>query len=387
MRLLILSLILLLAGGCVSQPKKIYHEQFALPKAVQVLTDDLLQQIGRSRNAELKRIALDPFVDVNSGDVVTTSLEIEALMIRQIAQQFPQFQMQRLSPLQLQQVDYIMVGALDYEVANGTYTDQKRYRIHASIIDLRQQKVVANNSVWLAEAEFDYNPVTIYEDSPMFLRDKSLENLVAMAKAEVGSQVDPGYYNAIEANAVLVAATTAYARHEYDYALQLFQQAANMPAGNTMRTYAGLYQTYRKLERLDQAELAFAKMFQLGVAERNLSVKFLFQVNSTEFVAHPEIRWQYIMWLRQIGKFFEQTTYCIEILGHTSRTGAEQYNQQLSLQRAEKVQRLIAPYFSQIHQRSRAIGRGFVDNIVGSGTDDARDAVDRRVDFQIANCY
>lgn len=384
MRLLILSLILFLATGCVSQPKKIYHERFALPKAVQVLTDDLLQQLGRS--AELKRIAIEPFVDVSSGDVVTTSLEIEALMIRRIAQQFPQFQMQRLSPLQLQQVDYIMVGALDYEL-EGDYIDQKRYRIHASIIDLRQQKIVANNSVWLAEAEFDYNPVTIYEDSPMFLRDKALENLVAMAKAEVGSRVDPGYYNALEANAVLVAATTAYARHEYDYALQLFEQAASMPAGNTMRTYAGLYQAYRKLGQLDKAELAFAKMFQLGVAERNLSVKFLFQVNSTEFVAHPEIRQQYTMWLRQIGKFFEQTQYCIEILGHTSRTGAERYNQQLSLQRAEKVQGLIAPYFDRIHQRSRSVGRGFLDNIVGSGTDDARDAVDRRVDFQIANCF
>ena len=36
--------------------------------------------------------------------------------------------------------------------------------------------------------------------------------------------------------------------------------------------------------------------------------------------------------------------------------------------------------------RSVAVGRGSAENIVGLGTDDARDALDRRVEFNVVNC-
>jgi outer membrane protein OmpA-like peptidoglycan-associated protein len=278
-----------------------------------------------------------------------------------------------------------MVGVLDYELY-GNAPKQKRYRIHAAVLDPKIQRVIASAKVWLLEESLNYTPVTIYEDSPMYLKDKLLDSLINIAKSPVGTEVEARYYNALEASAVIIEASTAYSKRDYGKALDLFKQAANLPEGQTMRTYAGLYQTYRKLQHPDKAEEAFGKMFELGVAENNLSTKFLFQVNNVEFVTNPNIRKQYVMWLRQIGKFFNSTEHCIQILGHTSRTGAEQYNRDLSLQRAEKVQKLLAPYLSQIQKRSVAIGRGYLDNIVGSGTDDARDAVDRRVDFKIVDC-
>jgi hypothetical protein len=37
-------------------------------------------------------------------------------------------------------------------------------------------------------------------------------------------------------------------------------------------------------------------------------------------------------------------------------------------------------------QKSRAIGKGFEENLVGSGTDDLRDAIDRRVEFVVIDC-
>src|SRR5205823_3919697 len=36
--------------------------------------------------------------------------------------------------------------------------------------------------------------------------------------------------------------------------------------------------------------------------------------------------------------------------------------------------------------RTKASGMGFRENLVGTGTDDARDALDRRVEFKIAEC-
>lgn len=378
-------LILLTLTACVSQPEKVTEQPLSFREAVKSLSDNLLQQVKKHQGlaAGKKQIALDPFIDVNSGDVVQTSLDIELLMVKHINNHFPAFDMQRLSPTQLEKIQYIMVGVLDYELYNRT---DKRYRIHAAVLDSNAHKVIASAKVWLLESKLNYTPVTIYQDSPMYLKDKLLDSLINIAKSPVGTEVEARYYNALEASAVITEASTAYSERDFGKALTLFQQAEKLSEGKTMRTYAGLYQTYRKLQRPDKAEEAFGKMFEVGIEENNLSTKFLFQVNNVEFVKNPNIRKQYVMWLRQIGKLFNKTDHCIHILGHTSRTGAEQYNRNLSLQRAEKVQKLLAPYFSDIRTRSQAIGRGFLDNIVGSGTDDARDAVDRRVDFKIVPC-
>jgi outer membrane protein OmpA-like peptidoglycan-associated protein len=379
------SLILLTLTACVSQPEKVTEQPLSFREAVKSLSDNLLQQVKKHQGlaVDKKQIALDPFIDVNSGDVVQTSLDIELLMVKHINNHFPTFDMQRLSPTQLEKIQYIMVGVLDYELYGRT---DKRYRIHAAVLDPNAHKVIASAKVWLLENKLNYTPVTIYQDSPMYLKDKLLDSLINIAKSPVGTEVEARYYNALEASAVITEASTAYSERDFGKALSLFQQAEKLSEGKTMRTYAGLYQTYRKLQRPDKAEEAFGKMFEVGIEENNLSTKFLFQVNSVEFVKNPNIRKQYVMWLRQIGKLFNKTDHCIHILGHTSRTGAEQYNRNLSLQRAEKVQKLLAPYFSDIRTRSQAIGRGFLDNIVGSGTDDARDAVDRRVDFKIVPC-
>jgi len=43
-------------------------------------------------------------------------------------------------------------------------------------------------------------------------------------------------------------------------------------------------------------------------------------------------------------------------------------------------------HFPDIAEKSKIIGKGFRENIVGLGTDDARDAIDRRVEFIVVDC-
>ena len=40
----------------------------------------------------------------------------------------------------------------------------------------------------------------------------------------------------------------------------------------------------------------------------------------------------------------------------------------------------------QLATRTRASGMGWRENIVGTGTDDVSDALDRRVEFKIVDC-
>jgi outer membrane protein OmpA-like peptidoglycan-associated protein len=41
---------------------------------------------------------------------------------------------------------------------------------------------------------------------------------------------------------------------------------------------------------------------------------------------------------------------------------------------------------AELDRRIRASGMGFRENIVGTGTDDVRDSLDRRVEFRIDDC-
>jgi outer membrane protein OmpA-like peptidoglycan-associated protein len=63
-------------------------------------------------------------------------------------------------------------------------------------------------------------------------------------------------------------------------------------------------------------------------------------------------------------------------VGHTSHTGTEQFNEKLSMQRAITIQRRIEVQAPETAARLVSAGMGFRENLVGSGTDDLRDALD-----------
>jgi outer membrane protein OmpA-like peptidoglycan-associated protein len=92
------------------------------------------------------------------------------------------------------------------------------------------------------------------------------------------------------------------------------------------------------------------------------------------------------MWLRLIAREVAASGSCLTIVGHTSRTGTEQFNDRLSMQRAVTMQRRIEAQAPETAGRLQSIGMGFRENIVGSGTDDLRDALDRRVEFKVRTC-
>ena len=153
-----------------------------------------------------------------------------------------------------------------------------------------------------------------------------------------------------------------------------------------MRVLNGLYLVYTQLGRTDDAEKAFGKIVALGLATNSLSVKLLFRPGSTEFLADPKVSGPYAMWLRLVAREVAASKSCLTIIGHTSHTGAEQFNERLSLQRAVAIQKRIEAQAPETAGRLVSVGMGFRENLVGSGTDDLRDALDRRVEFKVRTC-
>jgi outer membrane protein OmpA-like peptidoglycan-associated protein len=76
----------------------------------------------------------------------------------------------------------------------------------------------------------------------------------------------------------------------------------------------------------------------------------------------------------------------VRIVGHTSRTGSARANETLSRKRAEAVQKLLEADNRALGARLSATGVGSKEALVGIGTDDQRDALDRRVEFRVVDC-
>jgi outer membrane protein OmpA-like peptidoglycan-associated protein len=158
------------------------------------------------------------------------------------------------------------------------------------------------------------------------------------------------------------------------------------PQGEQLRTLSGIYLTSVKLGRTADAEKAFAKVVALGLAYNELGVKFLFNPGSTEFWSDPKISGAYAMWLRQIARESVAADACMNIVGHTSNSGPAPINDALSLKRAAYIRQRLTGESAVLGARTRATGMGFHQNIVGSGTDNSFDVLDRRVEFRIVPC-
>ena len=72
--------------------------------------------------------------------------------------------------------------------------------------------------------------------------------------------------------------------------------------------------------------------------------------------------------------------------GHTSPTGPEPLNERLSLLRAEFVKARLEGAAPKLAKRMIANGVGSRQTMVGTGRDDASDALDRRVEFKVIGC-
>ena len=112
----------------------------------------------------------------------------------------------------------------------------------------------------------------------------------------------------------------------------------------------------------------------------------MFNPGTTDFWSDPKVSGPYALWMRQIARQTAQSKVCMNVVGHTSRTGGDAYNDRLSAQRAAAIRQKLGAESGELMARTRTSGVGSRENIIGTGTDDASDSLDRRVEFKIVSC-
>ena len=372
--------------GCAKQRQHNASTPLSFDAAIKLIANNIFSQevkkIGPFRTKAV--FVVDQIIDTDTGEVTKTNKRIADLIADEGRRSFSEFSVYEMNSDNLKKADYVIAGVITQELYERT--NKKLPHLVLSVVDVKSGLIASRSDVWISNDNLSYEPTPMYKDSPMYIKDQRVQALIATAKAEAGSIADKEYFNSLETNALLDEASNAYDTGNYTLSLGLFAKAAERNDGKIMKTFSGLYQSFLKLGQADKAEQAFASLTEIGMQNNNLSVKFLFRVNDTEFSGTPNDLKEYSIWLRQIALRIHDSANCVQIVGHASKSGTDEYNKKLSLRRAQSIQSRLEAGTSGIATKTRAFGRGFDENIIGSGTNDDSDAIDRRVEFKVARC-
>jgi outer membrane protein OmpA-like peptidoglycan-associated protein len=408
-RLCFLLCVSLLATSCAAPPAAVAERPaapsaaVAFDAAIDYAVDDLLVQAQRlpefqppvknaveaALNREApprKKIVVDASLDGVSGQQTMATRFLDTRLLGRAAARFPQFEVTTLNSRQAALAGRFLLAATVTPIGETSGKTQTRFRVNLSLTDLQTGYVLAQSAVQTTEVGVDMTPTKFYQDSPSITRDRVVEGHVRTAQAKAGSEADGIYVSSLTVSALISEGSQFYDAGQFEQSLLAYEAAAARPDGKQLRVFNGLYLSNMQLGRSDAAESAFARIVSLGLATNSLAVKFLFKPGSTEFLADPKISTSYPMWLNVLAKEMGNAHQCVSVIGHSSRTGTENVNDRLSLARASAMQRRLESILPSLSSRLQPLGMGYRENLIGTGTDDLRDSLDRRVEFRVRNC-
>ena len=371
--------------ACASAPPPSAKSDTLLPfdQAVAAATHGLIKQVTNKSNPPGDRHTIvDPMLDVDEGQQTAITQQLEKRVIDSLSAKESGFDILPFRSASLPSARYLLTGTASREA------DKQGLRINLALTDLRSGMVLAQSSALASTTGLDTTPTAYYRDSPISLRSDSsiVAGYARITTTAPGRPADTGFLKSLTADMQLSEANELYDQHRYKEALDHYDRTLAVPDGDQMRALVGSYLTHWRLGQTADAEQAFSRLIALSIAERSLSVKFLFKPGTTEFWPDPSFSGAYDMWLKQVARGIASSGYCIKVIGHTSHTGSPQFNDALSLNRATYIVQRLQTQNGQLRGRLDPEGKGFRENIVGIGTDDVRDALDRRVEFTLHDC-
>lgn len=330
-------------------------------------------------------VVIDPLVNGVTGEQTAATTQIQNRIVALAREKYPQFDIQPFSAAAVSKAPYVMVGTFTPVNAQGqTAGTREAYRFCLVMVDLRAGKTVAKGVARARPDGVDATPIGFFRDSPAWSNDASIKSYIDTCQAtKVGDAISQTYLNGILTASIVSEAIDAYDANRYRDALDLYETAAKTPAGSQLRVYNGIYLTNWKLGRREQAADAFGRLVDYGLANNALGVKILFRPGSTALSSDQSTGGQYDMWLRQIATHSAERNACLQVTGNSSPSGSAALNEQLSLLRAEYVKGRLEADAPALNGHVIATGVGAKNNLVGTGTDDLSDALDRRVEFKV----
>lgn len=333
-------------------------------------------------------VVIDPLIDGMTGAQSVATQSMGLRLTKMMQAQYPQFDVQEFSAANVAKSPLVLIGTFTgVNAERKTAGSREAYRICLALADLRTGKLVSKGLAFALPEGVDPTPLAFFRDAPAWSEDPATEGYIKTCQGtKAGDPINPLYIDRIMTASLVAEAIDAYDAGRYQEALDLYNGALSSPSGKQLRVLNGIYLANWKLGRQQQAEAAFGKIVDYGLDHQRLGVKFLFRPGSTAFVQDPRLSGPYPVWLKTIARQTAGGGKCLEVTGHTSPTGPEPLNERLSLLRAEYVKSRLEGTSPALAKRMIANGIGSKQTMVGTGRDDASDALDRRVEFKVIGC-
>ena len=351
------------------------------------------RQLFRDAQAHLgnepRLLVVDPLIDANTGGQTVSTAKMGDELESLAKKDFRSYAVTPLTRNTLATRPLLLIGTLTPVTVERSIDKQPdAFRVWLTLIDLRTGKVVAKALDRATVESVNPEPLPFYRDSPTWHKDATIMGYInsCQVNTKIGDLADPTYLSRLPAAAVINEAILAYDDGKVPAANQLYREAQPIADPGDLRVLNGLYITNWQLGKKEEARDAFGKLVTSGLELKRLPMKLLFQPGKTSFVTIGDLPAQYQIWIASLAQQAGKADSCVRVVGHTSRTGNARANETLSRQRAEVVQRMLERDNRALASRLSSSGAGSKEALVGLGTDDQRDALDRRVEFRVVDC-
>jgi outer membrane protein OmpA-like peptidoglycan-associated protein len=305
-----------------------------------------------------------------------------------ITRRVPAWNVQPLTRAALAAKPLLLIGTLT-PINTKAVKDENAdaFRICLVLIDLRTNRLVAKRVDRATLASVDAEPIALFREAPTWALDATAEAYIKSCQgSSPGDVIAPVYLQRLPAAALINEATLAFTENKTADAYRLYREARSLAAPDDLRVLNGIYTTSWKTGRKKEATEAFGKIIDLGLQQRRLPIKLFFNPGTTTLLQSADLQAQYAMWLQEVASHAGAREACLRVIGHTSRTGDAAANEVLSQKRAAVIKQSLERQNRKLATRVSAEGVGSREIIVGLGTDDLRDALDRRVEFRSVDC-
>lgn len=359
--------------------------------------DDSIERAGKQLiaaakaqlGAEARSLVIDPLIDANTGAQTRSTVKMGTQLEGLIKEEKANWQVKPLTRDALAKQPLLMIGTLTpVNVKRAIDTKPDAFRVWLTIIDLRTNKVIAKQIDRATADTVDAEPLKFFQDSPTWAKDETVQGYInsCQVNTKVGDLANEDYLKHLPAAAVINEAMMAYNSGKVPAAHNLYKEARSLAAPGDLRVLNGLYLTSWQLGKRDEALNAFGELVSSGLNERRLPLKLTFKPGGTAFSDEGELPAQYPLWVSTLAEQVRKSEACVRVVGHTSRSGNPSANEKLSLKRAEVVANLLERQQRSLRSRLTVQGAGSREALVGLGSDDKRDALDRRVEFKVVDC-
>ena len=349
----------------------------------------LLQDAQATLGSGPRDLVIDPLIDASTGQQTQGTVQMGAQLAGLITRRVPSWNVQPLTRAALASRPLLLIGTLTaINTKNAKDENADAYRVCLALTDLRTGKLVAKRADRAQLATVDAEPTPLFRDSPTWALDNTAQGYIKSCQGSAaGDPIAPAYLQHLPAAAVINEATLAFADNKTAEAYRLYHEARAIADPDDLRVLNGLYTTSWKTGRKKEAADTFGKIVGIGLETKKLPIKMFFNPGTTTLLQSADLQAQYAVWLREVAMQVGAREGCLRVVGHTSRTGDPAANELLSQKRATVIKHGLERQNRKLAPRIEAEGAGSREVIVGLGTDDLRDALDRRVEFRAIDCH